>query len=83
MWAGLFRRLQGYLAQKKPHPLGPDRRPMPRVVGVSQGGGRFLMGEVPLYAANSPPWGGGVARDSKSAHYQTRLCIQDPRDLFL
>ena len=29
-------------------PLGPYRRPMPRVLGGSQGGGRFLMGEVPL-----------------------------------
>ena len=28
--------------------LGPYRRPMPRVQGGSQGGGRFLMGEVPL-----------------------------------
>ena len=29
--------------------LGPYRTHMPRVLGVSQGGGRFLMGEVPLY----------------------------------
>ena len=29
-------------------PLGPYRRPMPRILGVSQKGGRFLMGEVPL-----------------------------------
>ena len=29
--------------------LGPYRRPMPRVLGGSQGVGRFLMGEVPLY----------------------------------
>ena len=28
--------------------LGPYRRPMPRVLGGSWGGGRFLMGEVPL-----------------------------------
>ena len=28
-------------------PLGPYRRPMPRVLGGSQGGGHFLMGEVP------------------------------------
>jgi len=41
--------LQGYLAYKKaPPPLGPYRRPMPRVLGGSQGGGRFLMSEVPL-----------------------------------
>ena len=31
------------------HPLGPYRRPLPRVlVGGSYGDGRFLMGEVPL-----------------------------------
>ena len=30
-------------------PLGPYRRPMTRVLGGSSGGGRFLMGEVPLY----------------------------------
>ena len=47
----LFRkwRVQGYLTYKKKHPpLGPYRRPMPRVLGGSEGGGRFLMGEVPL-----------------------------------
>ena len=27
-------------------PLGPYRRPMPRVLGGSWGGGRFLMSEV-------------------------------------
>ena len=30
--------------------LGPCRRPVPRVLGGALGGGRFLMGEVPLYA---------------------------------
>jgi len=29
-------------------PLGPYRRTMPRVLGQSQGGGRFLMGDVPV-----------------------------------
>ena len=29
-------------------PLGPNRRPMLRVLGWSCGGGRFLMSEVPL-----------------------------------
>ena len=33
---------------RKRTPLGPYRRPMPKVLGGSQGGGRFLMGEVPL-----------------------------------
>ena len=32
-------------------PLGPYRRPMPRVLEMSWGGGRFLVGEVPLYSA--------------------------------
>ena len=31
---------------KKRTPLGPYRRPMPRVLGGSQGVGRFLMREV-------------------------------------
>ena len=31
------------------HPVGPYRRPIPRLLGESQGGGRFLMCEVPLY----------------------------------
>ena len=29
-------------------PLGPYHRPMPRVLGWSKGGGRFLMSDVPL-----------------------------------
>ena len=32
------------------NPLGPYRRPMPRVLGGSKGGGRFVMGEVPQRA---------------------------------
>jgi len=36
--------------QENAPPLGLYRTPMPRVLGVSLGGGRFLMGEVPLYA---------------------------------
>ena len=34
--------------------LGPYRRPMPRVLGGSWGGGRFIMGEVPLYPQEPP-----------------------------
>jgi len=34
---------------RKRTPLGPFRRPMPRVLGGSWRGGRFLMSEVPLY----------------------------------
>ena len=34
---------------RKRTPLGPYRRPMSRVLGGGQGGGRFLMNEVPLY----------------------------------
>ena len=33
--------------------LGPYCRPMPRVLGGSYGGGRFFMGEVPLYRSIS------------------------------
>ena len=33
--------------------VGPYRRPMPMVLEGSQGGGRFLMGEVPPYVG--PP----------------------------
>ena len=33
---------------RKCTPLGPYRRPMPRVLGGSWGGGRFIMGEVLL-----------------------------------
>jgi len=30
--------------------LGPYSRTMPRILGSSSGGGRFLMSEVPLYS---------------------------------
>jgi len=40
-------RYRGTSQMRKCTPLGPYRRPMPRVPGGSQGGGRFLMGEVP------------------------------------
>ena len=33
---------------RKRTPLGPYSRPTPRVLGGSLGGGRFIMGEVPL-----------------------------------
>ena len=39
---------QGYLAHKKSPPLGPYRKPMPRVLGGSYGRGRSFMSEVPL-----------------------------------
>ena len=41
-------RVQGTQLIRKRTPLGLYRRPMPRVLGGSQGGGRFLMGEIPL-----------------------------------
>ena len=37
---------------RKRLPLGPYSMPMPRVPGGSHRGGRFLMGEVPLYILN-------------------------------
>ena len=39
---------------RKRNPLGSYRRPMPRVLGGSLGGGRQHRGEVPLYCASSP-----------------------------
>ena len=42
-------------------PLGPYRRPMPGVAG-GQGGGCFLMGEVPLYTPKHPAGAGCEAR---------------------
>ena len=39
----------GTLSIRKRTPLGPYVRPMSRVFGGSYGGGRFLMGVVPLY----------------------------------
>ena len=41
---------QRYLMIRKRIALGPYCRPVPRVLGESKGGGRFLMGEVPLHA---------------------------------
>ena len=46
-------RYRGTSQMRKRTPLGPYRRPMPRVPGGSQGGGRFLMGEVTLYRGAS------------------------------
>ena len=46
--------VEGDLTDKKFPPLGLYRRPMPWILGGSQGGGRFLMGEVPLYAGICP-----------------------------
>ena len=42
-------RYRGTSLIRKCNPLGPYRRPMPRVLGGSWGGWRFLMGEVPQY----------------------------------
>ena len=51
------------------NPLGPYRRPMPRVLWGSGGGGRFLMGEVPLYslflAEEDTVWGRTEGRKGK------------------
>ena len=40
---------RGTSLTRKRTPLGPYRRPMPRVLGGSEGVGRFLMSKVPLY----------------------------------
>ena len=53
--AGLEPLVQGYRGTspaRKRTPLGPYRRPMPKVLlGGSDGGGHVLMSEVPLYRA--------------------------------
>ena len=54
---------RGTSLRRKRLPLGPHSTPMPRVLVRSQGGERFLMGEVPLYppglrqVADPPLWG--------------------------
>ena len=49
---GLFAAVQnvykGTSLSIKGNPLGPYKRPMPNVLRGAEGGGRFLMGEVPL-----------------------------------
>jgi hypothetical protein len=40
---------RGTSLMRKHTPLGPYRRPVPRVLGGSLGGGCFLMSEVPLH----------------------------------
>jgi hypothetical protein len=40
--------LQGFLTRRKCNPLGPYRRPRPKVLGGSRGGAGVLMSEVPL-----------------------------------
>ena len=52
----------GTALTRKRTPLGPYRRPLPWVLRGSKEGGRFLMGEVPLYSmvvterdVNAPP----------------------------
>ena len=51
-------RYRGTSIIRKRPPLGPYCRPMPRVLGGSEGGGRFLMSEVPLYmTVDSEPGG--------------------------
>ena len=39
---------RGTSLKRKRTALGPYRRPMPRVLGGSWGGGHFLVSEVPL-----------------------------------
>ena len=50
---GFLRNRDASLSRKR-IPLGPYRSPMPRNLGGSWGGGRFLMGEV-HQGAHEPP----------------------------
>jgi len=56
--------------------VGHYRRHMPRVLGGSLGGERFLMGEVPLYGHSTAPSPQLVRR---SAHYTTINLIPTPQ----
>ena len=46
---GMHLPYRGTSLVRKRNPLGPYRGPLPRVLGGSWKGGRFLMGEVPLH----------------------------------
>ena len=47
-------------------PLGPYRRPMPRVLGGSWESGRFLMGEVPLNPRDAVCWCAAYRADASA-----------------
>jgi len=49
----MYRGYRGTSLTRTHNPLGPYRRPMPRVLGGSLGGSCFLMGEVSLYRGYS------------------------------
>ena len=52
---------------------------MPRVLGESYGGGRFIMGEIPLYASCKRimrPAGGTCTSTGESTYLLTCLPIQ-------
>ena len=53
-WSNLYR---GTSPTRKRTPLGPYRRPLPRVLGGSWWGARFLMSELPLWQKNVPSLG--------------------------
>ena len=55
-WSCTVAKHRGTSLIRTRNPLGPYRRPMPRALGGSQGGGRFLMGEVPLYTLQPSPF---------------------------
>ena len=55
---------------------GPYRRPMPRVLGGSYGGGRFLVGEVSLHGAQE--WLQGRDSWRVSGPYSTLLALTRP-----
>ena len=44
---------RGASLTRKRAPLGPYRRPMPRILRGSQGDGCFILGEVPLQSSNA------------------------------
>ena len=71
--------VQGYLAHKIHPLLGPYSRHMPRVLGGSQGGERFLLSEVPLYCSPCQLHArGGISAPAAFA----AACLPDSRLLY-
>jgi len=75
---GMSTVVKGYLAHEKTPPLRPYRRPMPRVLGESWGGGRFPMGEVllcrGLKCMSPAAWGG-----AHNLHVFPTRVIENPK----
>ena len=65
---------RGTSLTRKRTPLGLYRRPMPRVLGGSEGGGRILMGAVPLPPTSSSTEFGDF---TKKSFYKKRASFRE------